>query len=465
MIDWRDTIVGSATPDGEGVWSILRLTGPKAHEIARSMVEPEIDGPGSAESLARVTPPIAEAASAAARIRVDAWDRAAPGRILVWPEGRSATGQPAAELHAPASAPLAQALMTAIVSKGARLARPGEFTLRAFLAGKVDLTQAEAILGVIDADNIDDLKVALDQRSGGLSRPIAQLRGDLLDLLADLEAGLDFVEEDIQFVDDAAVASRLSAAFAEVERLRDAIGLRGVARALPRVALVGPPNAGKSSLFNALLGRAAALVSEQSGTTRDYLSGELMIGAVRLELIDSAGLEPEDSLAGGDQRSVTARIQEKAADLRDEQIRLADLVLVCRTVEDESNWPHGDRARRLFLRTKHDLEPASFDHRADLHVSVKHPRSLLALKGALANRLSRLAAERPMRRANERVATALAAAADRLNAARDDLASRRGHEVVAMALREALDRLGEVVGAVFTDDLLDRVFSRFCIGK
>ena len=218
---------------------------------------------------------------------------------------RSYTREPVAEFHTLGSPPLLEALLRAVCTAGARLARPGEFTLRAFLAGRFDLVQAEAVLGVIDAADRRELDVALAQLAGGLTRPLVELRGSLLDLLADLEAGLDFVEEDIRFVAGGELQRRLAAAADQVEQLRGQMRTRGRTDVEPRVVLVGWPNVGKSSLFNALTGRDAALVSERPGTTRDYLTATLSLGDSTCRLVDTAGSEPtaDEPIASAAQRS------------------------------------------------------------------------------------------------------------------------------------------------------------------
>ncbi len=215
-----------------------------------------------------------------------------PATLYVWPNARSYTRQPQAEVHTLGSPPLLQCVLRAVCQAGARPAEPGEFTLRAFLSGRLDLTQAEAVLGVIDARGDDQLRAALEQLAGGLAGPLGQLRDRLLDLLAHLEAGLDFVEEDIEFITARELDGQLLAAAGAVDRLAQQMASRDLAGELPVVALTGWPNTGKSSLFNALLGDCQALVSEVAGATRDYLTGELEWRGLRFQLVDTAGAEP-----------------------------------------------------------------------------------------------------------------------------------------------------------------------------
>ncbi len=210
--------------------------------------------------------------------------------LFVWPTTRSYTRQPSVEIHTVGSQPILQAMLKTLCRLGARLAAPGEFTLRAFLTGRIDLTQAEGVLGLIESRDRHELDVAVAQLAGGLGAPLVRLRDEMLELLAHLEAGLDFVEEDIEFIARDELREKIAAAAAQVQALAQRMAARGVIRDKVRVVLVGAPNVGKSSLFNALLKRSAALVSPLAGTTRDYLVGELVLDGATIELVDTAGL-------------------------------------------------------------------------------------------------------------------------------------------------------------------------------
>ena len=176
------------------------------------------------------------------------------------------------------------------------MAEPGEFTLRAFLAGRLDLTQAEGVLGVIESRDRRELDVAVAQLAGGMGEPLVRLRDGLLELLAHLEAGLDFVEEDVEFITRNELRGKLVAAADQIQALDQRMAARGLLRDAVRVVLIGAPNVGKSSLFNALLKRSAALVSPVAGTTRDYLLGQLQFGGAILELVDTAGIDAATAL-------------------------------------------------------------------------------------------------------------------------------------------------------------------------
>lgn len=455
MLDWQDTIVAPATAPGPGPNAILRVTGPKAHSIVRSVLVP--DSRPLPEHLFSVTEVV---------VGLARWSRCLDATLYLWPEGRSHTGQPAAELHVPNSPPLIAALEAQLLAAGARRAGPGEFTLRALLSGRLDLEQAEAVLALIEAEDPAQLKDAIDQRAGGLSRSIEHVRSALLDLLADLEANLDFAAEDISILSDRELTARLAALSAELDERAGHLAARSVESTLPVVLLLGPANAGKSSLFNALLELsgaatpAPAVVSPTSGTTRDLLRAPLALGDVSLELWDSAGFT-----SSGDPIALLADRQ------RERRARSADLILWCVPADGDPMEPPADlapSARVVRVRTKRDLSPR--DTRAPLDVSVS------SLTGAgmgdlcdlLARELGTLdgpATGRPSTFVSHRCRAALDAARAELREAQALASAAAGPELVAVALRVALDHLDQIGGAILSDDLLDRIFSRFCIGK
>ena len=282
-----DTIAAIASASGGAARGVIRISGSRAAEVLESVFQPDHAGALAATMAPR---------RIAGTLRAASPFRAAltiPADLYFWPGKRSYTREPMAELHTFGSPPLLAAALRAVCGAGARLAEPGEFTLRAFLAGRVDLTEAEAVLGVIDAAGPTDLATALQQLAGGLARPLGVVREQLLDLLAHLEAGLDFVEEDIEFISRSELEGRLAQIVGQVDDIARQMAVRGVAVDLPRVVFYGYPNVGKSSLFNALLGTHGALVSELAGTTRDYVTATLDLGGCRCELVDTAGVEEQ----------------------------------------------------------------------------------------------------------------------------------------------------------------------------
>jgi tRNA modification GTPase len=262
-----DTIAAVSSPPGGAARGIVRLSGPKVLACLEDIFRPSPEHK-------RGFPPTATAI-VAGTLQISGINSPIPSDVYVWPDRRSYTGQPAAEIHTLGCQPLLQRIVGELSAAGARPAQPGEFTLRAFLAGRLDLTQAEAVLGVIDAADPAQLDVALAQLAGGLATPLNGLRDALLELLAHLEAGFDFADEDLSFIDREQLDAQLADAAQVVDRVARQMGTRSESTMLSRVVLVGRPNTGKSSLFNALATRAQALVSRQAGTTRDYVTAEL----------------------------------------------------------------------------------------------------------------------------------------------------------------------------------------------
>ena len=458
MTDWYhpdDTIAALASAPGPANRGIVRLSGPDAKE-----------------SLARVFTP---ANGARWRSVKQAWSH--PGLlalpelttplaadVLLWPTRRSYTGQSLAEIHTIGSPPLLEAVLSSLFDQGVRPAERGEFTLRAFLAGRVDLLQAEAVLGVIDATDQQQLKAALGQLGGGLSSRFNELHEELLLHLADLEAGLDFVEEDIEFLSRDELLARLEDGIEFLEDLVSQSSSRLQSTGRRKVVLAGLPNAGKSTLFNALAGIDHALVSEVAGTTRDYLSASLDWDGVPLELIDTAGW---DGAAAG--------IGKSADQLRQEQWERADLIVWCSSSAETPNERESDRRQRcraeqtglptLFVATKSDC----FEGEAPgdpISVCALSGEGVPGLRTEIRRRLQQSdATNRLIGSTSARCRDSLVGAGAALARARSATVEGAGEEIVAIELRESVDHLGKIVGRVYADDVLDRIFSRFCIGK
>jgi tRNA modification GTPase len=440
--DADDTIAAIATPGGPGLRGLVRLTGPDAWSIGlASFVEGKTGRtPSSPTRLEGVWV-------------LDGWG---PLRVSLglWPGNRTYTGQPLVEVQAAGSSPVLRAILEDCLGRGARLAEPGEFTLRAFLSGRIDLTQSEAVLGVIDAANPAQLDQALRQLAGGLASPIRSLRDRLIDVLAHLEANLDFVDEpDVNPLGAEALASSLEDASREVLALAGQLQGRDRPEGRPRVVLVGPPNAGKSRLFNALVGESRALVSPVAGTTRDYLEARCVCEGVEIDLVDTAGRET----AGG-------RVESGAQSARAAQALAADLLLDCQAYDARGlDAPESSTVPRLSVWTKADVEQGTPEK---LAVSAATGQGLDDLRREIAHAIRSRAHEGDaLAPTSARCGDSLTRAGRSIALAAEGVRLGGGGELIAVDLRQGVDHLGRVVGAVVTDDILDRIFRRFCIGK
>ncbi len=452
-----DTVAALASAPGSAARGILRISGPDVRRVLERLISPL---PQSSVSQLAKRFSGSFALTEDSRLPVD---------VLYWPTGRSYTGQPLAELHAVGSPPLLEQALARLFQHQVRPARPGEFTLRAFLAGRLDLIEAEAVLGVIDAKDHRELETALKQLGGGLSGQIAAVRSDLLDLLAELEAGLDFVEEDIEFVARGDLIARLTTGLATIARLVAQAETRMQTTGRWRIVFAGLPNAGKSCLFNALAGEEAAIVSAIKGTTRDVLKSQANWDGVSVELIDTAGWE-----------TALTELMQQADALRLEQAAEADLLLFCIARDQTAEESAANHQLLLGLR-QHGKPTIVVETKADLpgetnicpqnqpaiSVSAVTGDGLAELKFAMGVRLSedsgrgRQLIGSTAARCRESLIAAAESLQEALTAA-DDFA---GDEIIAAELHQALDHLGRILGTVFTDDILDRIFSKFCIGK
>lgn len=454
MLSVEDTICAIATAAGSSVRGIVRLSGPHTHSVLNRCFSPlrDVSSPTLIQGQFQFD------TSGGAR------SGSLPVDLFLWPDERSYTRQQTAELHTFGSPPLLNAIVRALCAHGARPAEPGEFTLRAFLAGRIDLTQAEAVIGVIGASGKRMFEVALRQLAGGFSKPLFELREQLLAVLAHLEAGLDFVEEDISFISSKELCETLEEAKQSVEQLLTQLRNRNVAREYPRVVLKGLPNVGKSSLFNAIVGSSASLVANMPGTTRDYVAAMAEICGTKCELIDTAGIETCLT-----QEPLTVAAQQQS----NLQMSQADLTILCfdstrPLLPEEHLWlleAERDGTPPIVVLTKCDQPSDSQICFSAIRTSSRNGSGIDELCREIRRRLSESITEQAIVGTAERCQDSLAMTIESLQRALD-LASRRlQEELVAAELRIALSELGKVVGVVYTDDILDRIFSRFCIGK
>ncbi len=458
--DPDDTIAAIGTAAGGSPRGMVRLSGPKVFDCLETCFRPR-----HSNGQLRDTRSPCVLAGFVSITHDNSFDL--PCDLFLWPTHRSYTRQPTAELHTLGSPPLLEQLLRTICSRGARLAEPGEFTLRAFLAGRLDLTQAEAVLGVIDAQSSADLQAALSQLAGGLSQPLVRLREQLLQLLAELEAGLDFVEEDIAFITAEQLCEQLTDALAIVAAVALQLSSREDASDLPRVVLSGPPNTGKSSLFNALIKRYSTtrtdrcvLVSNQPGTTRDYVTAVINIHGFASELVDTAGVESI---------SENCSIDQIAQEMTGQQRAQAHLVVRCEeAIAGESEPISPTLPNEILARTKSDLLTIlADDSRIGVLCSSIDGSGLEELAQQIYEKLNDTLDEtsNSLALTATRCTESLDQAQKSLTRATELATTNGGQELIAAEVRAALYAVGQVVGAVYSDDILDRIFGQFCIGK
>ena len=433
----RDTIAAVATPPGRGGIGIVRISGPAAPRIA--------------ERVAGAIPPARAATNAKFKDR--AGEPVDEGLVFYFPAPHSYTGEHVLELHAHGGPVVMQMLLAACLDAGARLAEPGEFTRRAFLEGKLDLAQAEAVADLIDASSREAARSALRSLSGEFSAAIESLRAQLVELRALTEAQLDFPEEEIDELHRSDAARRLEGvrtALADVlARSRQGSLLRsGV-----HVVLAGRPNVGKSSLLNRLTGEERAIVTAVAGTTRDALREPVQIDGVPLVLVDTAGLR-----ASADEVERIGMARTRA------ELESADVMLVVHEagVTDEAPLAVPTGAARIDVHNKVDLRPGFSAPAGALAVSAKTGQGMAELRRAILEAAGWSSTGESVFLARERHLRALHAANAHLARAAGEQAR---WEIFAEELRLAHDHLAAITGAFTADDLLGEIFGRFCIGK
>ena len=447
-----DVVVAPATPPGVSALAVVRLTGP----------------PGLTLAVARrIAPRLADAprpreASLHRLVGEDGrpLDRAL---VLFFPAPHSATGEEVVEFLCHGSPAIVAGLLAAARAAGARPAGRGEFTRRALANGKLDLAEAEGLAALARAESLGTARRALSLVEGELSRRVAAARERTLDVLAGLEAVLDFAE-DVPGVGMRAAADALEAVASEADALAEAAARGGARDRRKVVAILGRPNAGKSTLFNALVGRDRAIVTGVPGTTRDAISETCEVGGETVTFFDTAGLRStEDEV-----EKVGVAVAERAGETADLVLYAVDFVLG-RNEEDEEFLRKGRAAPVLVVGTKADLAGGNAEERREgcfeVLVSARTGLGLEALRALCAARLGLVEADGELL-VLERHREALASAASSLREAGKLARSAGGApELVAVHVREALSALGAITGETATEELLDRIFATFCVGK
>lgn len=447
----RDTIVAIATPPGTGGLGIVRLSGPQAVRIASSILLLPESHQWRPWRLAHATLP---------------GDDGAPvDEVLVafFAAPRSYTAEDVVEISCHGSPVVLRHCVARALRAGARAAGPGEFTLRAYLNGRIDLPQAEAVRDLIQATTLYQARVAAQQLEGSVSRAVQPVKNGLIELISLLEAGIDFAEDDVSVAPPAEIDSRLAAVLAGLGRLLSSYAWGKYVHEGLTLAIAGPPNAGKSSLFNALLGQDRAIVTDIPGTTRDTVSESFSLEGVPVRLIDTAGIRESADVV---ERLGIERTERAMAD--------ADITLV--VVDLGEPLPSGGReilARagrqggRVIVGNKSDLPRRLEPGIEDIAVSARTGDGIAGLKRLLVDRIAPDGVAAPQNGliTSARHQALLEESREAAQKAREANAAGLPHELLLLDCYAALRPLDALTGATTADDILNRIFSTFCIGK
>jgi tRNA modification GTPase len=458
MFSVDDTIVAIATPSGRGGIGVVRVSGPQSVRIAATLTERKQTLEPRHATFARFV--------SQSGVRSQAATRTSDQVIVTYfPGPHSYTGEDVVEISAHGSPVLLRALVESAMALGARLAEPGEFTLRAFLHGRIDLVQAEAVRDLVDAVTPLQARAAYDQLEGTLTAGIARIDGRLFDLSVRLEASLDFPEEGYHFVESGDAAIELAAIVGELDGLLATAARGRLIREGLQVVLAGRPNAGKSSLFNCLAGAGRAIVTATPGTTRDLVSETIDVDGIPMTVVDTAGVHD------GAVDPVEAEGIARAVAVRD----VAHVVVV---VLDRSRaLDENDRSLlaatvgrpRVVVANKSDLapewDPAALGAVRAIEISASSGERVDRLRQALVEAVAGEPTRDVPAITNVRHVNLLTGARAALERARNAAGTNTPEEFVLADLSDARRRLEEVTGARTSDDVLHEIFARFCIGK
>jgi len=451
VVPTDDTIVAISTPLGRSAIGIVRLSGPSCESIAGTFFQSKH--------------PLAHRVSGIGR-----WTDAA-GAVMdevvatLFKAPNSYTGEDVLEVSAHGNPFVLERIVETIRKAGARLATPGEFTLRAVINGKLDLIQAEAVRSFIDAQTDEQARTALLQMEGTLSRQILPAKLKLVDIIAQLEAGIDFADDDVPPANNAAIALHLGVVLEALGKLQRSYSYGKILTDGLHVAIVGKPNVGKSSIFNRLVGINRAIVASTPGTTRDVVSESASLDGVPLRFLDTAGIRETNELVEqiGVQRTVEALSE-------------ADLVLF---VVDGSTGVE-DSDRDVFLRIEkrpHITLANKTDLSAVVEVELPSPSTVVRVSAKtgkgfedLENEIRAFLGAKPERTSGSTVTNArhfdhVSSALRSVEKARDSILECTPHEMVLLDVYDALSHLNELTGEVVTEDILGKIFSTFCVGK
>lgn len=443
----NDTIVAISTPPGRGGIGVVRLSGPQAAEVAAGVLAGFSGVEARRARLCRLTD---EAGATVDEV------------AATWFAGpKSFTGQDVVEIACHGSPVILRYAVERCVGAGARIATPGEFTLRAYLLGRIDLPQAEAIRDLIEATTLYQAKVASQQLGGALSRRIAPLKAQLIEMISLLEAGIDFAEDDVSVASAEELLGRLAPLRAGMEKLARSFAFGRVVHEGFSLAIVGRPNVGKSSLFNALLEQDRAIVTEIAGTTRDLVTETASIGGIPVRLMDTAGIRESSDVV---ESLGIERSHQAMAD--------ADLTLVVY----DAGVGLDEESRKLYEKAREQGRHLLVGNKCDAGVSVEPGAIAVSARTGenlelLRERIVEAIAPGGLKEAGDGFLTSLRQkglldeAVRELDRARAAIEAHIPHEMLLLDLYAALRAVDGVSGATTADDILNRIFSTFCIGK
>jgi len=449
----EDTIVAPATPPGEAALAIIRLSGKKAFTIAGSVFS------GGVRLSEAATHTIHHGFIVVPKTK----EKIDEVLVSVFRAPKSYTAEDSVEISCHGGRAVISAIVETLVKAGARPAEPGEFTRRAYLNGRIDLAQAEAVADLISAQSEASRRSSLKQLEGHLSNKVRKLRESLLEVLAEVEANLDFPEEEIEPQRSEQISQTLADVILQVRTLTKSFKEGRVLREGYSVVIAGRPNVGKSSLLNALLEKERAIVTSVPGTTRDTIEEWTVFSGVPVRLVDTAGLRER----GG-------KIEKEGMRRTEEAIQKSDLVLLLLDAsqkmndEDRQLLAKYEGRKRVLLYNKVDLlpqKPSTVESNGTLYISATLGLNLDRLKEKIARMALPSFGTEQVLVTSARHKEALAKGFVYLLRARRGLERSKGLELVAFELRRAKDALGEITGEIITEDILGWIFSKFCIGK
>jgi tRNA modification GTPase len=456
VLSKNETIVAIATPPGRGGIGIVRLSGPEAVAIAEPML--------------RLRNPLTHTqARFADLLDLDTQEKLDEAVVTFFAEPHSYTGEDVVEIAAHGSPVILETMVRQALEGGARLAAPGEFTQRAFLGGRIDLTQAEAVHDLIEAQTLYQARVAAQQLHGALSRRIKPIKEGLVALIAVLEAGIDFAEDDIDVLPNAEIIKRIEELRASLQPIAGSFARGRVVHAGLMLAIVGRPNAGKSSLFNRLVERERAIVTAAPGTTRDLVTERVSLGGIPVELVDTAGMRE----ASDEAEQIGIRKSREA--LTDADVVLMVLDATAPPEQEEMELLATLTQRRaLVVVNKSDLAHPSASVQAALdglglaiaHTSALSGEGVGELKQKMLAVVGQSTADTETGMLTSlRQYEAVTATLEGLAAADSAATQNIPHEMVLLDLYGALKHLDSLTGETTSDDILHLIFSTFCIGK